>query len=437
METETVVYVDLSGKPHLVGRLWSRMRKDRESATFEYDKEWLSNRLRFALEPALTLGRGPLHSGDRTLFGAIGDSAPDLWGRTLMRRAERRRAEREGRTARTHREIDYLLMVDDEARQGALRFAATVGDSFLAEDEKKIPPLIEVPRLLSAAEHVLGDKESDEDLRLLLAPGSSLGGARPKASVRDRDGQLAIAKFPHEGDEINAVLWEAVALTLASKAGIVVPEWRLESVGKKPVLLLRRFDRLDKGRIPFVSSMSMLNATDSEQRSYMEFVDVLRQFGGAPREDMRMLWRRIALSILISNTDDHLRNHGFLYSDPAGWRLSPAYDLNPVPIDIKPRVLSTAIDLDDATASLELALQVASYFEVKQEEAHQIAYEVGTAVSSWRSVAADLGLAASQVNRMSSAFEHADIKKAMAGRTTVSTKTTSKRKSESGNPARP
>lgn len=426
METETLVYIDLSGKPFLVGRLWTRTRKEKDSATFEYDKEWLSNPLRFSLEPALTLGPGPFHS-DRALFGAIGDSAPDRWGRVLMRRAERRRAASEGRTARTLREIDYLLMVDDEARQGALRFAASAGGPFLAENgKKKIPPLIELPRLLSAAENVLGDKESDEDLRLLLAPGSSLGGARPKSSVRDRNGQLAIAKFPHEGDEINTVLWEAVALTLASKAGINVPEWKLERVAKRSVLVLRRFDRLEGTRIPFVSSMSMLDARDNEQRSYMEFVDVLRQVGSAPKEDMRMLWRRIVLSILISNTDDHLRNHGFLYSAPAGWCLSPAYDLNPVPMDIKPRVLSTAIDLDNATASLELALQVASYFEISAEDAYQIAYEVGTAVTLWRSVAADLGLTTSQIDRMSSAFEHTELEKALTGKPITSPKTASK-----------
>lgn len=319
MEMETLVYVDLFGKTHLLGRLWTRTRKEKENATFEYERDWLSNPLRFSLEPALTLGPGPFHSGDRALFGAIGDSAPDRWGRVLMRRAERRRADRQGQTPRTLQEIDYLLMVDDETRQGALRFAARASGPFLAESgRKKIPPLIELPRLLSAAQHVLGDDESDEDLRLLLAPGSSLGGARPKASVRDRDGTLAIAKFPHEGDEINAVLWEAVALTLAGKSGITIPEWRIESVDKKPVLLLRRFDREQGMRIPFLSSMSMLNAKDNEQRSYMEFVDVLRQHGAQPREDMRMLWRRIVFNILISNTDDHLRNHGFLYEGPAG-----------------------------------------------------------------------------------------------------------------------
>lgn len=427
METETFVYVELSGKPHLVGRLWSRMRKERESASFEYADEWLGNQLRFALEPALTLDAGAFHT-DRAIFGAIGDSAPDRWGRVLMRRAERRRAEIEGRASRTLREIDYLLMVDDEARQGALRFSSKEGGPFLAQfGRKKIPPLVELPKLLSAAEHVLEDSESDEDLRLLLAPGSSLGGARPKASIRDRDGSLAIAKFPHEGDEINTVLWEAVALVIAGQAGVSVPDWRVEFVGGKPVLLLRRFDRAEGGRIPFLSSMSMLGAKDNEPRSYMEFVDVLRQYGATPQEDMRALWRRIVLSILISNTDDHLRNHGFLYGGPAGWGLSPAYDLNPVPVDIKPRVLSTAIDLDDATASLDLAMQVAPYFEIDLGDARQIAYEVGAAASSWRTVAASEGIATSQIERMSSAFEHADLTKALANKKTVPKKSTRKK----------
>lgn len=431
MDTAALVYADLSGAPSLVGQLWSRMRRDRESATFEYAEEWLSSKFRFALEPALALGPGPLHTGDRALFGALGDSAPDRWGRVLMRRAERRRAEREGKTPRSLREIDYLLLVDDETRQGAMRFAEREKGPFLASaGRKKIPPLIELPRLLCAAENVLADNESDDDLRLLLAPGSSLGGARPKASVRDRDGQLAIAKFPHAGDEINTVLWEAVALTLAGKAGIIVPEWRLEFVAKRPVLLLRRFDRLHQIRIPFLSSMSMLNARDNEQRSYMEFVDVLRQYGAAPKEDMRILWRRIVLNILISNTDDHLRNHGFLHSDPAGWRLSPAYDLNPVPTDVKPRVLSTTIDLDDGTASLELAFSVASYFELTMTDARQIVDEVGGAVRDWRKVADALNLTTSQIDRMASAFEHADLKLAIASKRTAPSQLRSKPKTK-------
>lgn len=416
MESEVLVYVDLQGTPHLVGRLWMRTRKDRESATFEYDRSWLAHPDRFSLEPALKLGPGPFHTAsDQPIFGAIGDSAPDRWGRVLMRRAERRRAEREGQTPRTLREIDYLLMVDDEARMGALRFGKSEGGPFLAEyGPTKIPPLIELPRLLSAAERALTDTDTDEDLRLLLAPGSSLGGARPKASARDRDGHLAIAKFPSKADDINTVLWEAVALTLAAKAGIAVPTWRLETALDKPVLLLRRFDRDGGTRLPFLSAMSMLGARDNEAHSYLEFVDVLRQHGATPREDMHALWRRIVFSILISNTDDHLRNHGFLWAGPAGWRLSPAYDLNPVPTDIKPRILTTAIDLEDSTASLKLALAVASYFELASNEANAIAAQVGKAVATWRKVASKLGLSASEIDRMASAFEHVDLKAALA-----------------------
>ncbi len=416
METEVLVYLDIAGTPHLAGRLWARVRKGRESATFEYDSGWLEYADRFSLEPALTLGPGPFHTpSGKSLFGTIGDSAPDRWGRVLMRRAERRRAERAGETPRTLMEIDYLLMVDGEARQGALRFARQEGGPFLAEHEAvRIPPLIYLPQLLSAAEHVVGDTDSDEDLRLLLAPGSSLGGARPKASVRDRDGHLAIAKFPHKDDEINTVLWEAVALRLAEKAGIPVPDWRIEHVVNKPVLLLRRFDRVQGQRIPFLSAMSMLGASDNESRSYLEFVDALRRYGASPKQDMHELWRRIVFNILISNTDDHLRNHAFLYTGPDGWRLAPAYDLNPVPTDIKPRVLTTAIDLDDGSASLDLAMSVVGYFELDEEKAHVIAAEVGKAVATWREEAAQLSLTRAEIDRMASAFEHEDLSAALS-----------------------
>ncbi len=414
METELFVYVDIRGVPVLAGRLWSHVRKGRESATFEYDRTWLHHPERFALEPALALGPGPFHTlKDRSLPGAIGDSAPDRWGRALMRRAEIRRAERARETPRTLWEIDFLLGVDDEARQGALRFAKKGGGPFLAEHAAtRIPPLLELPRLLSAAEHVAEGADTEEDLRLLLGPGSSLGGARPKASVRDKDGHLAIAKFPRKDDEINTVLWEAVALTLAAKAGSPVPEWRLETVAEKPVLLLRRFDRARGFRIPFLSALSMLGATDDEDetRSYLEFVDALRQHGAAAKEDMRLLWRRIVFSVLISNTDDHLRNHGFLYHGPEGWRLAPAYDLNPVPTDIRPRVLRTAIDLEDDTASLDLALRLAENFSLDSRRSREIAAEVGRAVTTWREEAARIGLSPAQIDRMASAFEHEDLR---------------------------
>jgi serine/threonine-protein kinase HipA len=414
MDREILVYVDLDGTPHLVGRLWAHVRKNKESASFEYDKRWLENPGRFSLEPALRVGPGAFHTpADTPMFGAIGDSAPDRWGRTLMRRAERRRTERDGSPPRSLQEIDFLLLVDDEARQGALRFAEKEGGPFLREEGvKRIPPLVELPELLSAAEHVVEDKDTEEDLRLLIAPGSSLGGARPKASVIERDGELAIAKFPSRGDEFNTVLWEAVALALAAKAGIPVPNSRVEMVSNKPVILLRRFDRAGQRRIPFLSAMSMLGAKDRDTRSYLEIVDALRQHGAAPKEDIEELWRRIVFNILVSNTDDHLRNHGFLYAGQAGWRLSPAYDLNPVPVDIKPRILTTTIDEDDGTASLDLAMSVAEYFELEKDEAKAIAAEVGNAVSTWRNEAARRGVTKSEIDRMASAFEHVDLKKA-------------------------
>lgn len=408
MDRLILVYVDFAGVTHFVGRLWTYVRNGRESSSFEYDASWLYAKGRFPLDPSLMLTPGPFHtSGDRPLFGAFDDSAPDRWGRELMRRSERRRAEQENQSPRSLMEIDYLLQVDDEARQGALRFTLTEGGPFLSSNTRstRIPPLVNLPHLLAATESVIEDGGTDEDLRLLVAPGSSLGGTRPKASVRDRDGHLLVAKFPHQNDDTDAVRWEAVTLCLAEHAGLVVPEWRLEQAMGKPVLLLHRFDRQNKIRIPFLSAMSMLGARDNETRSYLELVDVLRQYGSNPKDDMRALWRRIVFNILVSNTDDHLRNHGFLLENLDGWRLAPAYDLNPVPADIKARVLATNIDFDNGTASLELAMSVAEYFDLTQKAARSIASEVKRAVAAWRGEAARLGLAQIEIDRMASAFE--------------------------------
>jgi serine/threonine-protein kinase HipA len=364
----------------------------------------------------LTLGPGPHHTRPgKALLGAIGDSAPDRWGRVLMRRAERRRATKAGSAPRTLQETDFLLLVDDESRHGALWFREQEGGRFLAPGgPNRIPPLVDLPKLLSASERVVSMTDTDEDLRVLLAPGSSPGGARRKASVLDRDGHLAFAKFPHQGDAIDIELWEALALNLAGRAGIPVPESRIETVAGKTVLLLRRFDRNGSSRVPFLSAMSMLGADDNDLRSYLEIVAAIRQYGAEPATDIRALWRRIVFNVLISNTDDHLRNHGFLYERRRGWRLSPAYDLNPVPLDVRPRMLSTAITIDDPAASLDLALEVAEYFDLSAPEARRIAHEVGTVVSQWRREAARLGIVPSEIDRMASAFEHDDLKQSLA-----------------------
>jgi len=407
VDTRLLVYVDLAGTTQLVGRLWTRSSKGRDSATFEYDDRWLNDPSRFALEPALTLGKGPYHTpAGRLLFGAIGDSAPDRWGRMLIQREERRKARQQKRTARTLTEVDYLLGVGDILRQGALRFAEKEGGPYLAPgDATQIPPLVKLPELLTAALHITTDENADDDLRILLAPGSSLGGSRPKASIIDRDGHLLIAKFPQHNDTTRIELWEAVALKLAAAAHIATSSWRVERIADRPVLLLRRFDRKAGQRIPFLSAMSMLGADDREQRSYLEIADALRQHGSRPGEDCAELWRRIVFNILTSNTDDHLRNHGFLYDPAGGWRLAPAYDLNPTPIDIKPRVLSLAIDEADATGSLDLAFSVARQFGLKPDKAQTIAAEVRAAIGNWPKVAAALGLSASEIRRMESAFD--------------------------------
>ena len=413
-DRQLLVYVDLQGTPQLVGRLWGRVRKGRESATFEYDDAWLKHPSKFALEPALALGQGPLHTPQgRQIFGAIGDSAPDRWGRVLIQREERRKARAEGRAPHTLGEIDYLLAVGDTARQGALRFAETAGGPFLAQGVN-IPPLIRLSELLGAAMRLDSDDANDDDLRLLLAPGSSLGGARPKASIIDQNGRLAIAKFPKHDDLVPVSLWEGTALTLAKSAGIPTPEWRIETVADRKVLLLQRFDReANAHRIPFLSAMSMLDAIDNDQHSYLEISDALRQYGARPDEDCPQLWRRVVFNILISNSDDHLRNHGFLYDPAGGWRLAPAYDLNPVPVDIKPRILTTAVDADDGTASVELALETASHYGLKPTQARTIMREVAAAVSNWRKTASGVGLSAKEIDRMSSAFEHGELAKAI------------------------
>lgn len=412
------VYVDLEATPRLVGRLWSHTRGRRESATFRYADDWLTFEHRFALEPALALGPGAHHTAEgRKVFGALGDSAPDRWGRNLLRRNERRAAEEQGRAVRTLREVDFLLGVTDEIRQGALRFSLEEGGPFVARaDEEEIPPVVELPTLLAAAQSILDDRETAAELNLLLGPGSSLGGARPKASVRDTDGSLKMAKFPATADKYDEVRWEAVALSLAAHAGIETPEWDLlDDINGKPVLLLDRFDRRDDARRPFLSAMSMLGASDGDTRSYAEIADALRRHGAEAGTDCRSLWRRLVFNILVSNTDDHLRNHGFLYEGLRGWRLSPAYDLVPVPVDIAPRALSTTVDYEgDPTASLELALERAAYFGLGEDEARAVARDVGEAVSAWATVAEDMDVADTEVERMASAFEHEDLARARA-----------------------
>ena len=386
-----------------------------ERVSFSYHQDWVSSRAGFAIDPALPLGPGTFRPpAGHAIFGAIGDCAPDSWGRALMRRRERRDAAREGRSVRTLQEADFVLGVADEARLGALRFRRLGDDVFQTPSETAVPELISLARLRSAAERVLQGTESDDDLLAIYAPGSSLGGARPKATVIDHRGHLSIAKFPKEADEYSRERWEAIALDLAAAAGIRAAAHELHHDRGSPIFVSSRFDRTGGLRIPFMSALSMTERRDGERGSYLEIVDALTAHGAQAHVDRAELFRRIAFSILVSNTDDHLRNHGFLRPDARGWTLSPAYDINPTPPDISARILATNIDLDEGTCSIELLRSVAEEFSLKLSDADVLIRDVARVTSSWREAAQRRGAASAEIRRMEGAFDHADQAAALA-----------------------
>ena len=409
------IHIDLGGHVRRVGLARLNKVRGTETITFEYGDGWLTDPDCFSIEPALALTRGtfPPPPG-QSLFGSIGDSAPDTWGRRLMQRAERRQANREHRGIRTLTESDYLLGVSDETRLGALRFRWVGDEVFQAPPRTGVPTLIELGRLLQSTERILRDEETDEDLQLIFAPGSSLGGARPKASVIDQHGHLSIAKFPKETDDYSMETWEEIAFRLADAAGIATPHHELLQVAGKAVLLSRRFDRTGAIRIPFLSAMSMTGSRDGERGSYPEIVDALTRYGAQAKSDAQALYRRVVFNVMISNVDDHLRNHGFLWLDRTGWSLSPAYDLNPVPTDLKARILTTNINLDEGTCSVDLLEEAAEYFGLGLPQAREIIKEVATATAEWRDVAQKAGARTSEIHRMASAFEHDDLRRALA-----------------------
>lgn len=325
MATEVEVIVSLAGEDILAGRLWSHRNRGRESATFSYEDSYLGLEAAYELDPRLPLVGGPQHTaGDQQMFASFSDCAPDGWGRRLIKRGERRRAEAEDRQARSIGEVDFLLGVRDDLRQGALRFRDPGSGAYLATEVTGVPDLVELPQLLNATERLERDEIDEPELKALLRGGSSLGGARPKAHVRDQNGRVAIAKFPSQAkDEWDVMRWESVALSLAAEAGITVPPSSLHRIDGKSVLIVDRFDRSGDERIGYVSAMTMLEASDGDQGSYLEIADVIERHSPSAAADLAELWRRIAFSVLISNTDDHLRNHGFLHSTSVGWSLSP------------------------------------------------------------------------------------------------------------------
>jgi serine/threonine-protein kinase HipA len=404
--TEVQVYVSIDGRDVLAGTLYSHRRRATESATFTYASEYLATPGAYLLDPELPLRSGAHQTRvGRPLFGALTDCAPDRWGRTLITRREAALARDEQRAARALGEIDFLLGVRDDLRQGALRFRSGVGP-FLAAGDAGVPALTDLPELLDLAARAESDTADLPDLQRLFRVGSSLGGARPKAHVRHPDGRIAIAKFPSANhDTWNVMAWEKVALDLAARAGIDVPVSRLLSLAGRNVLVVDRFDRNAAGeRIGYVSARTMLEASDGDQRSYLEIADVVERTSARATDELRQLWRRIVFSVLISNTDDHLRNHGFLHVHDDVWRLAPAFDLNPDPAP-GPTYLSTAIDAADEAASISAALKVAEFFRLDHDHARAILREVASAVSQWRTVAGQNQLTPAEITAMEPAFD--------------------------------
>jgi len=415
VSSDVAVYVAVGGRNLLAGRLYPHRRRGVESASFGYDGRYLADPDSYALDPALPLVTGSLQTPvGRARFGAFSDCAPDRWGRTLIARAETARARLAGTAPRSFSEADVLLGVRDDLRQGALRFRLSEDGPYVAAEDSGIPVLTDLPTLLDIAERVESDTADFSELNRLLRAGSSLGGARPKAHVMDSGGRIAIAKFPSTAsDTWNVMAWEKAALDLARRAGISVPDSHLIRVGDRSVLIIDRFDRQGPARIGYASAMTMLEAGDGDQRSYLEIAEVIEERSTAVTTDLRQLWRRVCFSILISNTDDHLRNHGFLHERAESWVLSPAFDLNPNPAP-GPKELSTAIDFNDTYASIDTLMGVADYFRLNTQEAADVLAQVTSAVGHWRATAASYGLRQAEIEAMAPAFEHAERGRAHA-----------------------
>jgi serine/threonine-protein kinase HipA len=399
------VCVQIVGEDFLAGTLWTHQRRGAESATFVYEPAYLASKGAYALDPALPLVPGPVQTPlSQRIFGAFSDCSPESWGRELIERRDR--AGTEGANDRPKAEADFLLGVRDDLRQGALRFRDPDTRAFIAAESEAVPRLLDLPEVLEISERVERDAATPDQLDRLLRAGGSLGGARPKAHVVGPNGRLAIAKFPRtEEDRQNFEAWEAVALELGRRAGLRVVESALHFVDGRSVLIVDRFDRVGEERVGYVSALTLLEAGEGEQRSYLDLVEVIEEQSDRVTADLQELWRRIAFSVLVSNTDDHLRNHGFLRLSSGGWSLSPAFDINPNPSP-GPKRLSTSIDGRSREASLESLFGVAELFGLDDATLTKTIAKASAATDRWREVAAGLGLTQAEIDSMRPAFEH-------------------------------
>lgn len=403
-----------------VGQLKYVVQGRRELAQFSYHASWLDHPARFEISPDLPLQAGFFSRkapGDREspFFFALADTEPDAWGRQVIDRAHAK-ARKKDASLGPLREVDYLCAVDDSSRVGALRLMKDgAALRAVAAGDRSTPPFIELERIYRATRAVERSKETQEDLRYLQGKGTSLGGMRPKCTILDESGRLCIGKFPSIGDSINVTRGEVLALRLAADAGIDVPRARAVDVNGTAVAVIERFDRtLEGGRIPYLSAASMLQAERPSQRAYTEVVDVLMRKGAEPKRDARQLWRRLVFNLLITNTDDHLRNLGFLYAAKDQWRLAPAFDLNPMPGKLR----ESKTWLNEDAGPIETVTQLldaCGYFLLTRQEALRVLGDVASAVTRWRKVgaASDVGLSKTELKAFEDAFDHDQMREAL------------------------
>lgn len=410
-KTDIFVYAHWIGmnEAKCIGVLTAQQAKARKSFSFEYDKEWIASKEQLLLDPDIAWYSGKQHPNGKENFGVFMDSMPDTWGRRLMERRAAQEAREKGIVAANLYDIDFLLGVYDQSRMGALRFKLDPEGPFLDNNNAyPTPHWSNIRELQHAAEVIDSNKESKvakKYLAMLMAPGSSLGGARPKANILDDDKHPWIAKFPAHADTIDKAAWEFLAYTLALDAGIEMAESRIEKVsGKYHTFFTKRFDRLNGERVHFASAMTMTgNNEDTIKDSPASYLDLAEfiQFSGANNEaDLQQLWKRIIFNIAVSNTDDHLRNHGFILKED-GWRLSPAYDINP---SVDKDGLALNIDSSDNALSFDLAKSVGEFFQVNDLQMDEIINVVIGVTKNWKKVAEQIGISRAEQELIGKAF---------------------------------
>lgn len=411
-KVDILVYAHWKGMvtPQLIGILSAHYAKGRKAFSFEYDRNWISSNAQLLLDPDINWYSGTQFPNRKENFGVFMDSMPDTWGRKLMQRRAVQIAAIEKKPPLTLYELDYLLGVHDFTRMGALRFKIDKDGPFLDDDTNTpTPPWAHIRELQHSVEQFENDGDGAGEkkwLDVLIAPGSSLGGARPKANIIHQDGDLWIAKFPSKSDTTDKAAWEYLSFLLAREGGIDMAECRLEHIrGQHRTFFTKRFDRINGERIHFSSAMTMTGKNEEMIRddtpSYLDIAEFLQYNGAAIKADLQQLWRRIIFNITISNTDDHMRNHGFILSGN-GWRLSPAFDLNP---STDKNGLALNIDTDNNALDYDLAKSVGAFFHLKEKEMDEIIKEVRTAASQWRTLAIKLSIPRAEQEAMSPAFD--------------------------------